>query len=344
MSIRIRRANLQSDRLALIDLFRRHLALSSDARRFDWLYCNGPQGAARAWLAVDAAEDAIIGGAAAFPRKVYFQGRETTAMVLGDFCIDEEYRSLGPSLQLQRACLGAVAEGPFEFFYDFPSTSMMAIYNRLGIPQTDQFVRWAKPLRAERKLESLVHSKTLARGLGVVANTALAWRGWKGSASGCTFELHTGPCQEEFSILDAELRLQPGIRAVRTAEFVNWRYLENPTARHEILAARKRRKLAGYVVFTADVEAPWIVDLCCVQEPALIAGLLAAAVDRLRRLGAETVNLNAGESHPWRGIFKRAGFRARESSPVVARARDTASISEVEFRTNWPIMRGDRES
>jgi hypothetical protein len=275
---------------------------------------------------------------------MYLRGREITGLVLGDFCIDEKYRSLGPSLQLQRACIGAVEEEPFEFFYDFPSLSMMAIYNRLGIRQTARLVRLAMPLRAERKLESLVRSRTAARVLSAATNAALARRGWKGSSCGCTFSLQKGPCGEEFSILDSELRSQPGIRAVHTAEFLNWRYRENPLARHEIIAARRAQKLTGYVVFTLDVESPCIVDLCCLEEPALIASLLAAAVDHVRRLGAETVSLNAGESHPWRNIFKRAGFRTREFSPVVVRARGTTGISEMDFHSDWRLMRGDRDS
>jgi len=189
-----------------------------------------------------------------------------------------------------------------------------------------------------------VRSRTVARVLGRVTNAALARRGWKGSPCGCSFHLQKGPCGEEFSILDSELRSQPGIRAVRSAEFVNWRYLGNPLERHEIIAARRAHKLTGYVVFTADVQSPCIVDLCCLEEPALIASLLAAAIDHARRLGAETMSLNAGESHPWRHIFKRAGFRIREFSPVVARTRGTASISETEFYDNWRLMRGDRDS
>src|SRR5262249_21123805 len=143
--IRIRRADLKADRQCLIELFGRFLTNQSDARRFDWLYCSSPHGVARAWLACSA-DGSIIGAAAAFPRKLYVDAKETYASVLGDFCLDPEHRSLGPALQLQRACLADIQSSPHDFFYDFPSDKMMAIYKRLQISAERHVVRWAKPL------------------------------------------------------------------------------------------------------------------------------------------------------------------------------------------------------
>src|SRR5947208_218760 len=173
MSVRIRRAVLESDQASLIDLVRRHLTPRSNSERFRWLYCDSPHGVARAWLACAADSGAAVGAAAAFPRRVWLDGKEKRCWVLGDFCLDEKYRSLGPALQLQRACLEVLAEYPDEFCYDFPSQSMMTVYRRLDIQPTGTLVRWAMPLRAEGKLERVVRSKVIARGLSSVVNFAL---------------------------------------------------------------------------------------------------------------------------------------------------------------------------
>src|SRR5262249_14595697 len=103
MPVRIRQAALNSDEAELTDLLRRHLAPTADERRFGWLYRDSPHGEARSWLACDAQGNAV-GAATAFPRRVHVDGREKRNWVLGDFCLDEEFRSLGPALQLQRAC------------------------------------------------------------------------------------------------------------------------------------------------------------------------------------------------------------------------------------------------
>lgn len=344
MPIRTRRANLESDRLALIEIFRKYLAPQSDDARFDWLYRKGPHGEAQTWIAFDSSNDALVGAASAFPRTIYVGSQEKAGLVLGDFCIAESYRSLGPSLQLQRACMAAIEEGPFEFFYDFPSTSMMAVYRRLGIQETGRLLRWAKPLRIARKLRAKVRSERLARSLAAVGDRILGKRGWKGDKRACDIALQQGRCGDEFTALDRRFRDLPGVRTARSAEYLNWRYLTQSSARHEILAARRAGALIGYVVYSADPADTSIVDLCAPEDPPVVARLLAEAVDRLRALGAETVNLNAGENHPWSFVFQRAGFRRREDSPVVTHVRANASISAANFRQNWYLMRGERDS
>ncbi len=343
MPIRIRPADLESDRAALVEILGRNLVTHSDLQRFCWLYCDGPHGVAHAWVAVDDENGEIVGAAGAFPRKFYFGDREGMGLVLGDFCMNEKYRSLGPSVQLQRACMDAIAESPFNFFYDFPSAGMAAVYGRLGIRPTSQLIRWAKPVRAEKKLEPFVGSKSVARGLGAVANFALAKRGWKGSKGACDLAPQEGPCGEEFTALDNELRVGAGIRTARTAAYLNWRYQLHPSSRHQIVTARKAGKLIGYVVYLTDETDSSIVDLSSTDDPAVIARLLDAAVQHLRVLGAATISLHAGNSHPWSALFERAGFRRRESVPVIVHVRKGASVSDLSFQKEWFVMRGERD-
>src|SRR5215475_7474769 len=123
MNVAIRAANLESDRRSIIDTLSRFLTPLSDDRRFRWLYENNPHGEACAWVAYSADDDTFVGIAAAFPRRIYMNGEEKLSWVLGDFCVDPQYRSLGPALQLQRACLVAAEAAGLAFCYDFPSKS-----------------------------------------------------------------------------------------------------------------------------------------------------------------------------------------------------------------------------
>jgi len=74
------------------------------------------------------------------------------------------------------------------------------------------------------------------------------------------------------------------------------------------------------------------------------AQLLTEAVERLRLRGAATVSLNAGEEHPWNELFERAGFRRRESSPLVAYARSGSALTSDAFQKDWYVMQGERDS
>jgi hypothetical protein len=342
MAIRIRSADLDSDEVELKELIRRHLAPQSGEKRFHWLYRAGPYGPARAWLACDDTSGVVVGAAAAFPRKMYFDGIEQTGFVLGDFCLDQRYRSLGPALQLQRACLEEIAAFPGGVCYDLPSQTMMAVYRRLGINQTGSLIRWAKPLRIEHRIEAVVRSKAVAKPIGIVASWVLAQRGWKGKNRSFEFLLHEGPCGEEFDALNERLRSQLGISTVRTAEYLNWRYLAHPQIRYEILKAWRAGELIGYAVFNQDLEYGTVADLCSSQEPTLNAHLLDAVVELLRRRHVTTVNMQAGDAHPWSTVFRRCGFRAREASPVIVyTSRPPAAPGRC---ANWYLMQGERES
>jgi hypothetical protein len=80
----------------------------------------------------------------------------------GDFCIHEDYRILGPALQLQRACLADIDPETIAFSYDFPSARMLAVYKRLHIDPLGNICRFAKPRRIDRKIEELVKGSPLA--------------------------------------------------------------------------------------------------------------------------------------------------------------------------------------
>src|SRR5271169_5680802 len=103
--ILIREGDLQADRAMLIDAFYRHLTPLSDDRRYDWLYHENPDGPGRVWIAYDADEQKVIGSGSAIPRRITVDGSELLACIMADFWIDPQFRTLGPALQLQRACM-----------------------------------------------------------------------------------------------------------------------------------------------------------------------------------------------------------------------------------------------
>ena len=108
MSIEIRQAELEQDRQSIFNTLVRYLSPNLSEQRFDWLYERNPERKAIVWLAVDKNTQEVVGSAAAFPRAMVLGGEREMGWVLGDFCIDSHYRSLGPALQLQRACLTGV--------------------------------------------------------------------------------------------------------------------------------------------------------------------------------------------------------------------------------------------
>ena len=98
MIVKVRPGDIGSDRDAAIQLLRRHVNSAYDRKRFDWLYHAGPAGQGRLWMAEDASTGEMVGVAGAFPRRMVTERGPITAWLLGDFCVAETHRALGPAL------------------------------------------------------------------------------------------------------------------------------------------------------------------------------------------------------------------------------------------------------
>jgi GNAT superfamily N-acetyltransferase len=344
MPDRIRNADLEADRALLTDLLSQNLGSATGARRYEWLYLENPHGRARAWIATENGTGRGVGTAAAFPRTIFVNGSIRHGYVLGDFCVDPQHRSLGLALQLQRACLEEIVPTPDLLAYDFPSDRMMAIYRRMQISPSSQIVRWAKPLRTNRKIGNLVHSPALAGFLAAPFNKLLKWRDLVSFPNiGWTIDDHEGICKEEFTNLAHTVGSRFGSCVERSAEYLNWRYFQHPLVHHELLTARRDGELRGYVVFSHTNEDAKIVDLFGFSDTAMWTALVARVVALLRDRGVVTLSIPAVASGPWTGLLKGWGFRPREAAPVVVYDAGSASGS-AEGALNWFLTDGDRES
>ena len=345
MSITIKPADLRSERKIIIQTLLRHLTDQSTDRRFDWLYTASPYGCAKVWLATDENSKTVIGAAAAFPRRFHVGNNVALIWVFGDFCLDAQYRSLGPALQLQRACLSVLETTQCSFCYDFPSASMVAVYKRLGFSMTGKMLRLAKPLRVDRKVKEMVNSPMTRRLVSSVGNTLLKIALPRVDADkSLEVSIHKELCGDEFTALAQEQRGTLGICLQRSAEYLNWRYLNNPLAHHEILTARRRGRLVGYVVWTQAEENASIVDLFGEEDPGMVRCLVAKISALAENRSVMTLSVSINESHPWLSLLSEMGFRVRDSSPVVIIPSKTFAGNIDPQMTGWYLMQGDRDS
>lgn len=346
MGISIRSANLNRDRALLIGFLHQFLAHQSNERRFDWLYLENPHGPARAWAATDDTNGALIGVAAAFPRRVCSAGATMLGYVLGDFCVHPSFRSLGPAVQLQRACLKMMESASPSLGFDFPSKTMVAVYRRLGAEPLECMLRLAKPLRVDRQIASRVKSPLIARGLRALGNRALRLRSTRPSVRQSEeIALHTGACGDEFTLLAAHLCNRGQLAVDRTAEYLNWRFLAHPSQQFEFVTARRKKVLEAYLIFAHAGEDARIVDLRGMDDSELLRNLILHAVEILRKRGVMTVSVSVLAWHAYVKLFENLGFRRRESCSVVLYPPVTpSSKSSVVHASQWFLMDGDRES
>lgn len=347
MAIVIYPANLDSDQGMIVDMLRRYLLPAANDRHYKWLYKNNPHGIAHVWIARDTVSQGVIGMAAAFPRCVFVGGKSRLVWVFGDFCVSERYRSLGPAMQIQRALLAAAAAVPdLAGWYDFPSQNMAAVYKRLGVTEQGALIRMARLLRADRVVARSYGHSGLARGAVLLGNLWLAFSiEAKSIDRAISVQSHVGAFTAEFTDLAEVAGSQYGLCINRSADYLNWRFLEDPHNRYECLVARKSGRLCGYLLYTRNAEDAILIDLFGIKQESILDSLLSALAKELRRSGVMTISAPVVEGHPWRGLLMQAGYRDRERSPFVACPGTGALAQGFEGpRGAWHFMQGDRDS
>ena len=343
-SVVVRAGDMGSDRRLAIETFVRYLNPRYDEARFDWVYRQNPHGQGRLWVATDHGGRTVVGIAAAFPRRMCVAGRDEVAWVLGDFCVSDAYRSVGPALALQRACLAEITAGGVRFCYDFPSSGMMAVYRRLGVRPLGQMVRLNRPLRIDSHLRRLVGSGPLSRGLGAIAGAALAFRHRRrGQGAGLEVALRDAAFDSEFTELYRRYTGHGTVMVERSADYLNWRYRANPVHRHEVMTAHRGGHLVGYAVFRQEGTMAVLADLFTADGSAVVTDLAHGVARLARQRGLDAVSISLLESSPWVTCLRDAGFTERETSPVVVYASPEAAAKVGDERA-WLLLHGDRDS
>jgi hypothetical protein len=343
MTLEVRLADLKHDGGPLLKLLHRELSRNIDSARFEWLYRKAPCGEGTVWLAKDLDSGELVGAAAAFPRQIFLKGRRETACVLGDFCISTKYRTLGPALQLQRKVMEAIStgnqKGLFSRGYDLPSTSMLAVYKRLGVQPKGQCVRMTRLLRSRRKVESRLRLRPVARAVSAAVDVILGMSGgMTGARSDAKIEMLQERCGEEFTQLADRVRDRWGTCGTRSADFLNWRYLDHPQRKYRVATARQQRALAGYVIWERNEGAVTVADWYAEDPREIRLDLMRTVVACAREENAEAVNVSVPAGHEFQRDLESIGFRAREASPLIFLGGGALEAEK------WLLLDGDRES
>jgi hypothetical protein len=332
----VREANPSSEGEQFIALLNRHLEGWGDSTKFEWLYRRYPFGSSRGWV-LETESDPMAGFSAAFPRRLRYRDRALDAWVLGDFWIAKEQRSLGPAIALQRAACEGVDRGEVDLWYDFPSSSMLAVYRRMGLRVVGEMGRWVLPLRVDGVVEEKIGRHLVGKGVSAVGNAMLgsrnALRRRDASVEVQVYEENLPDCA------GIGLGLAGGVTLEHTADYLRWRYREDPRGVTTILCARRKGAACGFLALRADNTKHRIVDAFGVREPGILRALVMEAIEMARKRTAASVTVGISDRHPWVPTFQELGFRRRDAAPFVCYAR-AGLLGE---DTPWFLMNGDRD-
>lgn len=332
----VREVDMHSELDRVVDLMNANFPDPVSRARFEWLYLASPEGRATAWFVVDQQTGTPVGSTAVFPRRVRLcTGEIVRAWLCGDFSVLKAHRTLGVAAKLRRAAKDAVDAGVVPFLFAHPNDRMLAVHLTVGHGKLGQIVRYAKPLR------------TRTGWAGVDAASAVAFRAldlmrlprvnvddeWRGRAE----------FDEEFTRLFERVPLGR-TAVVRDAPYLNWRFLQNPNERAEVLAIRRDSTLQGYVVLAASDDIVTVKDWLGVDS-ASVEQLFSVLVHGMRRRGVASVSLGVLAGHPDLPVLQRLGFRLRPGSSRAAvyappRWRSAADVVDP---SRWYMTIGDRD-
>jgi hypothetical protein len=342
MPILARTADVFADEAILTEFLVRNDIRRPDQNSFRWLYRDNPAGKARVWIAFESYTCAPVGMAGAFPRRMWIDGKEERGWVLGDFAIDSRYRSLGPAIQLQRACLQDLNALVPAVYYDFPSASMVAVYERLGIGTSHCMARLVLPLRVDVKVRKWTGDRTWSRAVSTLANAGLSLRNatvLRHKKLNATITHH---CGSEFSELAFRLACPASICNLRTAEYLNWRYCNHPYRAYEVISLHGADSLLAYAIVTEVDNNLDLVDLFGESDavPKLLLDVISMGIER--KLQSVTASILADQL--LLKVFANFGFRLRQKFPVVVSCPKIPESNLKKRTPGWFLMNGDRES
>ena len=333
--------DVATDRATVLGLWRGTLDEAEDpAAKFQWFYCDHPDGPSTMVLLLHGPERTPVGTAGIGGRELHASGVVHRGGVLADLLVVPSHRTLFPAMELQRAAT-RTGLATRSVVFGVPNEKAVPVFRRLGYSSIGDLVRYVVVLRYGELL-----GKRLPRWLAALGGFALdrlspLFRRMR-AAHGNIRGDWTDAVDARFDALWNRARSFDGVIGVRDARYLHWRFLARPTHPHRVFALTTvgTSELVGYAV--CEDARPTLHVRDFLADRALrggVATLVDALARRARAEGYSTLSLDfmggATDSEALRG----AGMTERDRRPLFA---SFAGGQGVTLRqSNWYITRAD---
>jgi hypothetical protein len=328
--------------------------------RYRKYYEGNPLGPPLFFLAHETGSDEPVGMAAMFPTQLRVGGELAPAVITGDFAVDEGHRAFGPAIELQRACLGALAESEYVCAYGSPNVLAEPIIERVGYEDLGRLTRFVKVLRGQVAVDQYVRRRRLAgiasRASSVVLDPLLSVVSRE--------RLHRRPAglrverpdafDDRFADLWRTAARRQRVTTERSAALLNWKFERNGGREaggagpsYSIFAlARADGAIVGYVVYRLKEEVRHIVDILALPSRRTADALLSEFILDARNENAAAISmLHLGVEHVLTKRLRSFGFlRRQEEIGVRLHAHPGARVDvRLDDPGNWSLLAGDQD-
>ncbi len=352
MGIIIREADLRADRKLLLETLlrnREHGDNELRQQRFAWSYYQNPFGQPRAWLAMDESSARTIGMVAAFPRKMFVQGKQVLGWNGGDTSIDTEFRTLGVAIKLRRAVQAPVDNGEMALLYSHPVDRMRVVLEKIGHQTIGTFARHGAILRLDPFVQKFVGRNAASRVLAGVANIFPPLQ-WSPRLISRQWRLRLQPENRfgrEFDELFARVAAQHAVITVRDAEFLHWRFVQNPLVRDfQIYRFEREEQLCGYAIIGIESNAARILDCLVEDEARMLRSMLVQLIRAMRTRRIPTLAVRAMSASAIVRQARQLGFwfqDRKDAGVAVYAAKNSPLAQTAHEEKHWFMTQADRD-
>lgn len=303
------------------------------AAKYDWFYLGCPFGQPLVRLLRHEPSKAIVGTAAAGPRRVLREGKELRAGVIVDMAVTTEHRSLGPAVTVLKSLMAA-GESHFDLLYGFPNQKAVSVFKRVGYDKLGEIVRYARVLRYEDHL-ARVMAPAAALPLGLLLDGATALRQEIAARRGRARDLAVSWSDAAVPEMDDLWARSPHgdeTIGVRDVAMLRWRFDTAPVPKTRYLLVRDARKGTLEAWFACQVDGRvlhvrdfWSIDAVEGVSQVFIDALLRAA----RRAGHAVVSVEQAGPAVRRAAWLDAGFMERGRRPVYGKWKPGTNGGEI---------------
>lgn len=335
------------DRAALTAVFNAAFHRADTPALLDWRYEGNPHGAARTILAAGP-DDSVAGAYSYVPRKFNILGNVVTVMQASDAMVFEHWQRKGIFTGLDQILAErAVADGvPFGFAFCGRRSQKGFLAN--GWKPIAPYRTWTRILKVTKTARE-------ARGSdGRLRQWMIPIEWLRAKSSDPVIAASLGGFRDEeardFHTLHKIIQqfARHAICGERDLQYLQWRFVATPRRTHRPYVLFRGAEPAGYYdVECSDRGRGYLLDARAV-DPAAEDACLAAAVMRLRALGASTIQTTVVDGSFLARKVARLGFfppRDRAPLPFIVRVfTDGPEARAALDPANWYIFDGDRDA
>lgn len=342
----------RKDGAQLSELQKEVFGVNRDSAYWDWKYFQNPAGEHAMYVAIDPSSDRIVGEHGTIPIKMNIGAKECLSSLGVDIVELPEYQKGGPFFRLHKL---ATEEGSSRtaFTYAFTIKKTYRIFTRLlrfkGVCPVCNFVKILNPTPF---LQRKIKIRFFARLCGSIGRQIIKLR--SNRKSPIPDELTARNVEQfdhSFDRFWQQKVKKYDIMTIRDADYLNWRYINNPEATYKTIALKQTEEgsIEGFIVLRTvqkEIKRGYIVDILVANNgDELVQLLLSKAVDYFYTEGVDSISCWMLEHTPIAATLKKTGFKLRETPHDLIIRSYTADVPKEYLidKFKWYFTIGDSD-